>query len=249
MVAARQILDTFLRDSWRMSESALLLLSACEADWAAGRPVEVPQVRQLFQWIHTMKGTACMIRDALPIVEALQEVEGRLTVQSLEASAKGAGAWMPAARGGLELTRRELEKLRAALSQGALSLTNAPSGPLAPIEGALGMSCVVSGEQVGWVGLDRFVEVLSPWEVTARSMILRQGRWVPVLTLTSGSEAFGVLMKDARGLWVAAVEGVIGVESWRRARLRAARPLDRWIGEESPASSSVSFSAAVKKVA
>ncbi len=226
MVAARQILDTFVKDAWRMSERALGVVHECETRLSGFVPVESTQVRQLFQLTHTMKGTACMIRDARPIVESLQELEGMLTVQSLESSAQSAASWLPTARSALERTRRELERLRLALSRDEIIFSDERDRKTETVkDSSMGIMAVVTEGVFAWLPLDRLIKVYSPLEIAERRMILLSGRWVPVYRLSPHKGAFGILFRDDRGSMVVTVDTVIGVESWRRAKLRAARAL------------------------
>ncbi len=227
MVAARQILDTFLADAWRMSERALALITEAEHQVAHGQGAGPSAVRTLFQLTHTMKGTACMIRDARPIVEALQELEGRLTVQTIEASALSARVWLPLARDSLERTRRELERLKLALARDEILFSdeNRQRKTEGVKDSTFGLLARVGGGHLGWLAIDRFNRVLSPFEIASRSMVLIAGRWVPIIYLAKGGGLYGVLAVEERGTVVLAVEAVMGIESWRRARLRGAKSL------------------------
>jgi hypothetical protein len=227
MVAARQILDTFLKDSWRMSKRALAMVAEAEARLSNQQDVDASSVRTLFQLTHTMKGTACMIRDARPIVEALQELEGRLTVQTIEASAKAAKSWLPLARDSLERTRRELERLKLAISRDEIVFSDEQKQKKteAVKDSTLGLILRVQGQKLSWLPLDRLNRVLSPFEISSRDMVLIGGRWVPVLRMSPQEGLYGVLAIEERGTIVLAVEAVQGIESWRRARLRGASSL------------------------
>lgn len=227
MVAARQILDTFLTDAWKMSERALSIVADAESRLKNGQEMDAAAVRTLFQLTHTMKGTACMIRDARSIVEALQELEGRLTVQTIEASAKAARVWLPLGRDSLERTRRELERLKLALTRDEIIFSDEQRKESAETvrDSTYGLLVRANKSQFGWLSIDRLSRVLSPFEIASRSMVLVAGRWVPVIRMSAAPDLYGVLMIEERGTVVLAVEAVQGLESWRRARLRGARSL------------------------
>ena len=103
----------FLEDSLSLARKALAALRALD------QKADAQQVRKLFHAIHSFKGTAAMVPDAVDVVAPLQKIEAVLTLGGdFEGLARRHLQWRGAALGALEIALKALKQLNSsALAQ------------------------------------------------------------------------------------------------------------------------------------
>jgi chemotaxis protein histidine kinase CheA len=219
MVAARQILTSFLVDAMRMSDQARECVRQLMDQAEKGR-VSPSQVRSLFQIIHTLKGSSSMIPGGEGVVAALEKLESRLTCQSLIESARNPD-WV-------ELAHRSVAQAHSALlvlqSKDRLAKATAaatPGGETAR-KGLLVEASLRGATGRLWFPLHSITRVLARDEFAGREKVSVQGAWVPVI---SGAEepAFAVSLQTEAGNAVLAVREILAIISWDDAREQGAR--------------------------
>jgi hypothetical protein len=224
VVAARQVLQSFLTDALRMSAQATECVNIL-VDQVRKKRVSPAQVRSLYQLIHTLKGTASMVDGGAPIVKALHEIESRLTTQSILESSRRPD-WLDLAGRSIEQANRALldmqrKERRREVDQKASDST---------VRGFLVRPIArTEGDEVFplWFPLSVLTRVLSPDEVSHGDVICLQGAWVPVLGRKKSSSAngncLGLGVKSKQGQAVILISEVLGVVTWNEAAKQGAQ--------------------------
>jgi chemotaxis protein histidine kinase CheA len=218
MDRSERILNSFLIDALKMVVQIKQIVK--KLSHPEDKAPRVQTVRELFQLIHTLKGTATMIPKAEAIVSSLHEIEGRLTVQSLAESARNL-SWLGLARESIENAHQALLDLKSASETGTWKKTASVEKESAkPAEtvtefqrkskpGLLVELSVQSDETKSfWFPLVSVIRVLAPDEVRGCRFYCLDGTWVPVLNPQNSESAYGVGIRTPGGQAILMVEGL-----------------------------------------
>lgn len=226
MAVSRQVLESFLKDSLRLSGEARRLIGRMHEQSVSAELSEA-DVQQLFRIVHTLKGTASMLPESREVVNALHELEGRLACRSAAESAKDP-EWLGLAERSLSRGERVLRGLEKSLQE-PVSLSSRRSMRTRPrtgpgIKGLLTRARVGHESKLLWFPLVALIRVFSPEELAGRPAVCLQGSWVPVLGQSAGKQApfYGVGVQAGSGQAVIAVEEILGTASSDEAERRGA---------------------------
>lgn len=207
MVAARRILRSFLNDSLRICEQAKALLKPMAEARAVRGSLRAEDVRRLYGLIHTLKGSASMVPGAQVIVQALHQVEARLTTQKIEDSAAQPD-WLELASQSIVQTHLSLMEMDTRDRQG-----ESTGGDVAAGQSEQGVLIKTKSGLI-WISAQAVVRVLLPGEIQGRQFMSLAGAWVPVLEDWIESEkrlqSLGVGVRTGMGQAVFLCEEIAG---------------------------------------
>ena len=103
------VLKSFASDAIRLISQALEHVKKISRQ---DLPIElrVKYVSRFYSALHTLKGTACMVKGAESLAESIHKLEGMLACQSVQASAENL-TWLPQANESLATASDRLRKI------------------------------------------------------------------------------------------------------------------------------------------
>lgn len=180
--------------------------------------VSPAQVRSFFQIVHTLKGTASMIKDGEPIVDALHEIEEHLSNQPILESARKP-VWLDMAKKAMTQTHATLLELQ----RRERVFQNVQRDKETSQRGFLTQILMGGKETLLWFPLGALSCVLPSQDLTGKDVYCLSGAWVPVLGGSESQVGFGLGVRTRIGQAVVCVQEIFGVTSWSDAASRGAR--------------------------